>query len=306
MNTDASLGKGSAGIRFGVFVGQANKEWPQIRDEFLLAEDLGFDHAWVVDHFVNTDGPPSDPCHEAWTLLAALAVSTTRIRLGVLVSSNTFRHPALLLKEAVTVDHVSGGRVILGMGTGWHGEEHRRYGFELPEPRERVDRFEEAVQIVHSLMSQERTSFPGRHYQLDDAPLEPRPLQQPRIPILIAAHRPRMLRLAARYADVWDTFPAIPGTATEGVEDQIKRRVELLDAECRRVGRDPAEIRRSTWTGGDVAGSEARFLDFVGRHRALGFTDFSIGLPREDDRPMLRRIAAGLMPSLRKEENPPA
>ena len=162
-------------------------------EEFLEAEELGFDHAWLVDHLVDTDGRPEDGCLEAWTLLAAIAASTKRIRLGVLVSSNTFRHPAILLKEAVTVDHISGGRLILGIGTGWHEDEHRRYGIDLPPAPERVDRFEEAVKVISLLMAQERTTFQGRYYQIDDARLEPRPLQQPRIPILIAAHRPRML-----------------------------------------------------------------------------------------------------------------
>ena len=239
-------------LRFGLFMSQANKPWSRVLDEFQMAESLGFDHAWLVDHLVDTDGPPEDGCLEGWTLLAAIAASTSRIRLGVLVSSNTFRHPALLLKEAVTVDHVSGGRVILGLGTGWHEDEHRRYGIELPAPGERVDRFEEAVRLIAMLMSQERTTFHGRHYRLEDARLQPRPLQQPRIPILIAAHRPRMLRIAARYADQWDTFAAIPGTATEGVGADLASRIARLDEACREIGRDPAEIRRSTWATADA------------------------------------------------------
>jgi Coenzyme F420-dependent N5,N10-methylene tetrahydromethanopterin reductase and related flavin-dependent oxidoreductases len=106
------------GPRFGLFLSQANKPLSQVYDEFQMAEDLGFDHAWLVDHLVDTDGPPDHPCLEAWALLAALAARTSRIRLGVLVTSNTFRHPAVLLKGAVTVDHISGGRLILGLGTG--------------------------------------------------------------------------------------------------------------------------------------------------------------------------------------------
>ena len=202
---------GAPALRFGMFLSQAGRSWTSVRDDFVQAEELGFDHAWLVDHLVDTDGAPEDGCLEGWTLLAAIAARTERIRLGVLVSSNTFRNPALLLKEAVTVDHISGGRVILGIGTGWHEDEHRRYGIDLPAPAERVDRFEEAVECISLLMGQERTTFHGRHYRLDDAQLEPRPVQQPRIPILIAAHRPRMLRIAARYADQWDTFAAIAG-----------------------------------------------------------------------------------------------
>src|SRR5690242_6452346 len=141
---------------------QASKSWQAVLDEFVLAD---------ADH------EPEAPCLEAWTLLAAIAARTSRVRLGVLVSSNTFRHPSLLLKQAVTVDHVSGGRLILGLGTGWHEDEHRRYGFELPPAGERVDRFEEAVEIAVRLQEEPRLTFRGRFYALDDAVFEPRPVQ---------------------------------------------------------------------------------------------------------------------------------
>jgi alkanesulfonate monooxygenase SsuD/methylene tetrahydromethanopterin reductase-like flavin-dependent oxidoreductase (luciferase family) len=288
-----------SGLRFGLFLGQAGKGWPQILEEFLLADELGYDHAWLVDHLVNTDGPPTSPCMEAWTLLAALAVQTRRVRLGVLVCSNTFRHPSLLLKEAATVDQLSGGRLILGLGTGWYEDEHRRYGLKLPPPPERVDRLEETAQIAHLLMSQERSTFHGRFYQLEDAPLEPKPVQRPRVPILIAAHRPRMLRLAARYADMWDTFPARAGTATEGVTDDIEVRVAAIDRECERLGRDRHDLRRSTWTGPDVLISEDRFTEFVETHVALGFTDFMTGIPAPTERARLERIARDVIPHLR-------
>jgi alkanesulfonate monooxygenase SsuD/methylene tetrahydromethanopterin reductase-like flavin-dependent oxidoreductase (luciferase family) len=264
-----------------------------------MAEALGFDHAWLVDHLVDTDGAPEDGCLEAWTLLAAIAARTERIRLGVLVSSNTFRHPALLLKEAVTVDHVSGGRVNLGIGTGWHEDEHRRYGIDLPAPGERVDRFEEALELIARLMRQESTTVHGRHYRLDDARLRPLPVQRPRIPIVIAAHRPRMLRIAARYADQWDTFAATPGTATEGVEAQLAERIVALDAACREIGRDPAEIRRSTWATRGALRSIDAYLDFVRRHHRLGFTDFSTVAPAPADMAVLRSIATDVLPELR-------
>jgi F420-dependent oxidoreductase-like protein len=286
-------------LRFGLFLSQSTKPLSQVYDEFQMAEDLGFDHAWLVDHLVDTDGPPSHPILEAWTLLAALAERTSRIRLGVLVTSNTFRHPAVLLKSAVTVDHISGGRLILGLGTGWHADEHRRYGLELPEPPERVDRFEEAVELISLLMAQERTTYAGRHYQLDDAPLEPRPLQTPRIPILIAAHRPRMLRLAARYADQWDSFAAMSDTATDGVETELAERIRYLDEACRAIGRDPAEIRRSTWATETALRSEDAYLDYVTRHRRLGFTDFSTVMPAPADLPILRHVAETVIPELR-------
>lgn len=287
------------GPRFGLFLSQANKTLNQVYDEFQMAEELGFDHAWLVDHLVDTDGPPDHPCLEAWTLLAALAARTRRIRLGVLVTSNTFRHPAVLLKMAVTVDHISGGRLILGLGTGWHADEHRRFGLPLGEPADRVGRLAEAVEMISLMMSQERTTFEGRYYRLDDAPLEPRPLQQPRIPILIAAHRPRMIRLAARYADQWDSFAAMPGTATDGVEAALAERIRELDAACRSIGRDPAQIRRSTWATGEVLRSEAAYRDYVTRHQRLGFTDFSTVMPAPGDLPVLHRIAADVIPELR-------
>jgi alkanesulfonate monooxygenase SsuD/methylene tetrahydromethanopterin reductase-like flavin-dependent oxidoreductase (luciferase family) len=288
-----------ATLRFGLFMSQSGKPWTQILDEFQMAESLGFDHAWLVDHLVDTDGPPESGCLEGWTLLSAIAARTQRIRLGVLVSSNTFRNPALLLKEAVTVDHVSGGRVILGLGTGWHEEEHRRYGIDLPAPGERVDRFEEAVQVITSLMAQERTTFNGRYYRLDDAWLQPPPIQRPRIPILIAAHRPRMLRIAARYADQWDTFAAIPGTATAGVESDLADQMARLDDACREIGRDPAEIRRSTWATREVLRSTDAYVDFVRRHHALGFTDFTTVLPAPEDAAVLRTVAAEIIPAMR-------
>lgn len=286
-------------LRFGMFLSQANRSWDEVLADFSLAEELGFDHAWLVDHLVDTDGPPENGCLEGWTLLAAIAARTRRIRLGILVSSNTFRNPALLLKEAVTVDHISGGRLSLGIGTGWHEDEHRRYGIDLPAPPERVDRFEEAIEIITSLMGQERTTFNGRHYRLDDARLQPPPVQHPRIPLLIAAHRPRMLRIAARHADQWDTFAAMPGTATDGVEAELAERIAALDAACREIGRDPREIRRSTWATEDALSSVDAYLDFVRRHRAMGFTDFTTVRPRQADAGVLRTVALEVIPALR-------
>ncbi len=286
-------------LRFGLFLGQVGRDWPAILDRFQLAEDLGYDHAWLVDHFVDTDGDDDKPCLEAWTLLAAIAARTQRIRLGVLVSSNTFRHPALLLKEAVTVDHISGGRLTLGIGTGWHEPEHRFYGIPFPSAAERVGRLEEAVQVLDALMTRGRTSFTGTYYRLEDAPFEPKPVQRPRIPLLIAAHRPRMLRLAARYADVWDTFPPLPQAATAGTDDDLAARVRQVDETCRSLGRDPGSLRRSTWAGGDVLESADRFTGWVLANRALGFTDFTTGLPGQKHEASVRRIATETIPALR-------
>jgi alkanesulfonate monooxygenase SsuD/methylene tetrahydromethanopterin reductase-like flavin-dependent oxidoreductase (luciferase family) len=286
-------------VGFGLFIPAAGKSLQQLYDEFQMAEDLGFDHAWLPDHVKNPDGPPTDAMHETWTVLTAVAARTSRIQLGPLVSSNTFRHPALLLKQAVTVDHVSQGRLVLGIGTGWFEDEHRRFGIDFPSAAERVDRLEEAVQIMRLLMDEGHGSYQGRYYRLDDAYLVPAPFQQPRIPLLIAAHRPRMLAIAARYADQWDTFAEMRGAATEGVSEDIADQLKRLDDACRTVGRDPAEIRRSLWTRRDALNSEDAYVDFVSRSHAAGFTDFSVDGPKEADWPMVRRIAEDVIPGLR-------
>jgi alkanesulfonate monooxygenase SsuD/methylene tetrahydromethanopterin reductase-like flavin-dependent oxidoreductase (luciferase family) len=291
-------------IRFGLFMSQAGRSWDEILDGFLLAEELGFDHGWLTDHLVDTDLGPGVACLEAWTLLAAIAARTSRIRIGVLVTSNTFRHPALLLKEAVTVDHVSGGRLILGLGSGWNADEHRRYGIPLQAPAERVDRLEEAVELIDLLQRQDRTTYAGRYYQVEDAPLDPRPIQQPRIPLLIAAHRPRMLRLAARFADQWDTFPTIAGASTDGVALSIAEQAQIFETASGEAGRDPSSIRRSTWAEVDVLESVETFEAFVAAHRALGFTDLSVVLPRRGDpeHDVLEQVARQVIPRLRAED----
>src|SRR5690242_20840047 len=154
------------GIRLGLFISQVDRTWEHLRSDVRLAEHLGFDHAWLVDHLMAPAPPFERSCLEAWTLLAALAVDTRRIGLGVLVSSNLLRHPAVLYKQALTVDHVSGGRLTLGLGTGWFREEHDAFGIKLPPALERVDRLEEAVMVIEALMAGDTASFEGRHYRL--------------------------------------------------------------------------------------------------------------------------------------------
>lgn len=290
--------------RFGLFIGQVGLSWPELVERFVLADELGFDHAWLVDHLMPTDPPLDRSIFEAWTSLAALAALTTRIRLGVLVSSNTFRHPSLLAKQAATVDHISGGRLILGIGTGWHPEEHHRFGLEFPEAPERVARLEEALEVLDRLGHGVAASHEGRFYRLAGALALPLPIQQPRIPILIAAHRPRMLRLAARYADIWDTFPTIDGTATEGVPSDLAERVTAFDAACRSAGRDPTTVRRSVWVGSEPLESTTAYVEFVARYRSLGFTDLMTGLPPRERWSSVRDIATSLFPRLRGAEAP--
>ena len=290
-------------LRFGLFLGQGGSTWQQVLDRFRQAEDLGFDHAWLVDHLMTTDGPADRDMLEAWTLLAALTARTERLTLGVLVTDNLFRNPALLAKQAATVDRIGGGRLILGMGTGWFEREHRAYGFDFPPAAERVDRFEEAVQVIRALLSAgpgAGTSHEGRHYRLDHAPFAPGPTRNDGIPILIAAHRPRMLAIAARHADIWDTFPELEGAATEGVETDLATQASQFESAARSAGRDPATIRRSTWIGGDHIPSEAAFERFVRRHVSLGFTDLTIGPPAGGLR-LLERLGSRTLPRLRAQ-----
>lgn len=288
--------------RFGLFIGQAGLSWPELSERFALADELGFDHAWLPDHLMPTDPPHDRPFFEAWTALAALAAQTTRVHIAVLVSSNTFRHPAVLARQAVTVDHVSGGRLILGIGTGWYQHEHDRFGLRLPQPAERVDQLEEALDVITALLSAQPVSYEGRHYRLSEARALPAPLQRPGIPILIAAHRPRMLRLAARRADIWDTFATARGTATEGVTTDLGERVRVFEDACRKAGRDPLSVRRSVWVGSEPMESEPAYADFVERHRSLGFTDLLTGLPSRDRWPAVRRIATSVIPRLRESD----
>src|SRR5689334_23280840 len=184
-------------LRFGICTDQ-NLPFATLVERWQYFESVGFDSLWDCDHF-NQPSSPDGPYFEGWTLLAALAARTERIRIGVLVSSNTFRHPALLAQQAVTLDHVSNGRLDVGLGAGWFVLEHERFGIDFPPPAERVRRFREAVQIVDSLLRDEATSFEGRYYRLRDASVRPRPVQRPRPPLTLGAHRTRMLRICAEY-----------------------------------------------------------------------------------------------------------
>jgi F420-dependent oxidoreductase-like protein len=273
-------------VRYGICTDQ-NMTWEKTLERWRLFERLGFESAWDCDHYVQPSRPDG-PYLEGWTLLAALAARTERIRVGVLVSCNTFRHPTLLAKEAVTVDHVSGGRLELGLGAGWYRPEHAMYGIDFPEPRELVDRFEEAVQIVDLLLRNERVTYEGRHYQLRDADFRPAPVQRPRPPLTIGAHGPRMLRIVARHADAWNSF---------GTTDQIRSRNAILDEACHEIGRDPSEIVRSLYywvarADADCWSSIDAFHDVVGRYREAGINEFILDHPRDDQLDLLERVAA--------------
>ena len=220
-------------VRFGLDVAQQRLEWDEILDRVRLAERLGFDGIWTFDHFKAMYGEGPGNCFEAWTTMAALAAATERVRIGCLVSGLTYRHPSVLAAQAVTVDHVSHGRLELALGAGWFEQEHVELGIPFPPTGERVARFEEALQVIRLLMTDDDVSFDGHHFQLRGATYHPRPLQDPMPPLWIGAAGPRMLGVAARHADVWHTF---------GPPQHVKRLGEEVAAKAARAGRDPSEI----------------------------------------------------------------
>lgn len=225
-------------MRVGLDVSQHQLSWAQLCDRVALAEAAGFEGAWVFDHFTPLYGERTGPCLEAWTLLAALAARTTTVRLGALVTGVTYRHPSLLAAEAVTVDHVSAGRLDIGLGAAWHEPEHRELGFEFPRPGPRLDRLEEAVQVIKALMTTDGANFEGHSYQLRDATYRPRPVQQPHPPVWIGGGGERKtLPIVARHADVWHGFGSL---------DTLGRKSGLIDFLADKEGRDPAAIARST------------------------------------------------------------
>lgn len=280
-------------LRFGICTDQ-NLPWPTLVERWQLFETLGFDSVWDCDHFVQPSRPDG-PYLESWTLLAALAARTERIRLGVLVSCNTFRHPALLAKQAVTVDQISGGRLELGLGAGWFQPEHEMFGLDFPPPGTLVERFREAVEVVDTLLRNDVASYEGKHYRLNQARFRPGPVQKPRPPLTLGAHRPRMLEIVARYADAWNSH---------GTVEEIRTRNAILDEHCDRLGRDPSTIVRSLYywvprSEDDPWASVDAFQDVVGRYREVGIEEFIVDQPRQEQHAVLERVATEVLPKLR-------
>ncbi len=222
-------------MRFSFWPGPA-QSWKDVLELCRHVEATGWDGVWYADHFMPDGEDTSAPCNEAWTILSALAASVPRIRIGPMVTGNTYRHPAVLAKMAATVDHISGGRLVLGLGSAWQENEHAAYGIPFYTVGDRLQRLEEACQLIKSLFSEEQTSFNGKYYQLHNAPLEPKPIQNP-LPLLIGGGGEKVtLRITARYADEWNTW---------GDVATLKHKMAVLDRHCADIGRDPAQIQRS-------------------------------------------------------------
>jgi len=229
-------------IRFGLQVAQQQTTIEELKEVWKEAEALGFDSLWTNDHLLASVGPADAPELEAWTLLAAMATVTSRVQIGAMVTSNTFRHPAVLAKMATTVDHLSNGRLVLGIGAGWFDKEHKVYGVPFPSLKNRSKALAESLEVITKLWSATPTaSFKGKYYSLADAPFMPKPVQQPHPPILIGGiGEKRVLPLVAQYAQMWN-IPSLPA-------DQIPAKGKVLEAACKKIGRNCAEIEWSYLT----------------------------------------------------------
>ena len=282
-------------MRFSIWPTPA-QPWDDIHEITAHCEQTGWDGVYFADHFM-PNGPGAAPLDgdtlECWSVVAALAASVPRLRLAPLVTSVTYRHPAVLANIASAVDQISHGRLTLGVGAGWQENEHAVYGIPLGTVRERMDRFEEAVQILRSLLDQPRTTFSGQYFQLQDAPNQPAPVQS-KLPLLVGgAGERRTLRIAAKYADEWNSWTT---------PELLAHKVSVLRDHCEQVGRDPGEIHVSTqallylstdqeWLAAKrqaepgppvIVGTPAEVADIVARYREAGadeliIPDFTLG-----------------------------
>jgi probable F420-dependent oxidoreductase len=272
----------------------------EVFDLARIGDAEGWHCLWYADHYMPNSGSedtlPGD-VHECWAMLPAIAAVTERIRIGSLVAPTSVHHPAVLANRAATIDQISNGRLVLGIGAGWQINEHHVYGIDLEDPGDRVSRFDEAIQVIRSLLNNDVTDFHGDFYDIIDAPSNPKPVQSP-LPILVGTGSPRMLRITARHADEWNTWggPEMAGGA-----------LDKLHTACEQVDRDPSTIWKSTQAlvfmtdnaelaanikGGDmgersIIGSNEQLVDEVGRYVDLGFDelivpDFTLGATSEE------------------------
>ncbi|HEY3514787.1 MAG TPA: TIGR03560 family F420-dependent LLM class oxidoreductase [Kribbella sp.] len=244
----------------------ASRNWQSVLEGAEYAERTGWHGVWVADHFMQNGDDLSVPVNECLALIAGIVARTERVRVGSMVLGNTYRHPAVVANAAATIDQMAGGRFVLGIGAGWQINEHEVYGIELPAIGPRLKRFEEACQVITGLLTQERTSFDGKYYQLQDAPCEPKPAK---LPILIGASGEKVaLGIVAKYADEWNHWGRPELAAQKGA---------VFAQHCERLGRDPHEVRRSAQTflevvvPGDAEAAERKQrLESRGMHVIMG------------------------------------
>ena len=282
-------------FHFGICTDQ-NMSWEKTVQRWQLFEEMGIESAWLCDHLIQPSRP-GGPYMEAWTLLAGLAARTEKIRIGVLVTSNTFRYPSVLAKEVVTVDHISNGRLEFGFGAGWHEPEHRMFGLPFPETKELVGRFREAVELIDTMLRNDTSSYEGKYYRIENLYNRPNAIQKPRPPFLLGAFGPKMLKIVAQYADTWNAF---------GTPDEMRERNQLLDEYCAELGRDPETLDRSLYywvpkSDADPWLSEQAFNDVIGPYVEAGVNQFLFDQPSDAQFDLLGRIVSDVVPKLLKE-----
>ena len=282
-------------LRFGIQTPPQHVTYADLLQTWREADELGFDSAFVFDHFLPIYSDPSGPCLEGWTLLSALAAQTKRVRVGVLVTSNTYRNPAILAKMAATVDHVSQGRLILGIGAGWFELEHTAYGIPFSTVGGRARQLGEALEVIKLLWTKDKSTYTGKYYQLKDAPFEPKTVQKPHPPILIGGQGPKLiLPHIARHANIWHM--RVRDVDPEGV----KQLSTNFDAICRKVGRDPAEIEKAvSLQSAHLTGATEEVRQQIQALADVGIRYFIISLSPGDQK-HLSRFAKEIMPAFRE------
>jgi F420-dependent oxidoreductase-like protein len=275
-------------IRFGIQTPQQHVAWPDLLALWQEMDALDYDTGWVFDHFLPIFSDPTGSCLEGWTALAALAVATRRVRLGLMVTGNTYRHPAVLAKMAATVDIISAGRLILGIGAGWFELEHKEYGIPFHTIGGRLSRLDEALRILKLLWTQEQTNFNGKHFKLENASFNPKPIQKPHPPIMIGASGDKVaLGIVAEHAQMWNW----PGTP-----EVLRTKIARLEEHCRRIGRDPATIEKSVLVAGTFALNEAR--ERIQAYTEIGVTHIVFSIT-PNDRSWMRSFAEEIIPAYR-------
>ncbi len=304
-------------MKFGLQLWSQATDWPAFRDSAVAAEAAGWDSVWTWDHMLAIFGPWEQPILEGWMALSGLAPLTHRVRLGLMVGANTFRNPALTAKMATTLDHLSGGRAVLGIGGAWFEREHEAYGIDFGSGfGERLDRLDEAVEVMRGMLDGRPVSARGEHYRSREVRNAPPPVQD-RLPILIGGGgEKKTLRTVARFADAWNIG---------GSPDEVRRKDEVLRRWCDEVGRDESEIERTYqggaivlraseaearraadeigranggWKGPGIAGTSEQLIDRYAPYLDLGFRHIYIDFPAPFDRETLERVAREVRPAL--------
>ncbi len=269
---------------FGIKTAPQHTTYDAMLKVWKEAEEIpSIEHAWLFDHFAPIQGDVAGPCLEGWTVLAAFAAETERLRLGLMVTGNTYRHPAVLAKIAATVDVISNGRLDFGIGAGWNVYEHESMGIPLYKPGERIRRLDEACEIIKRLFTESTVNFDGRYYQLNEARSEPKPVQKPYPPFVIGGGGEQLtLKVVAKHADIWNY--------TGGSVEEFSHKVDVLKGHCETVGRDPSDIVLSYQHRvdlDDVNGS----VEALKRFADAGATHFVLYLPSPHTEGMATRMA---------------